>query len=146
MSAAQEQASTMAIVSSASLTAEFGPMRPLADGGPVTFVDHDGKMTFEADGGVILNTVVLLVNEAKLAPTYVDVHEQGPRSCSRASLLTHQPIRLVKVVSAEAMAGKRVVPVLSGHKFDATVEEAYARLHVPEGSLEGPALCDSQWQ
>ena len=125
MSSGQEQATTLAIVTSPALRAEFGDLCAIADGHGIVFYDHEGNSTMEVDG-LVKNSVVVLVNEAKNAPTVADVNEQRPRK-ALLELILSDPSKYTSSPSGclEALAGiTTVVPVLSGYHFLPEVETA----------------------
>jgi len=126
MSSGQERATTLAVAASPTLRAEFGDLRLLADGCPVQFVDTDkGKIVLEADG-IAVNSVVVIMNEAKQVPDVADVKRLLRRAAiledilSDPTLYTTDPPELLS-----AMEGiTQVVPILSGYYFDASVVAA----------------------
>ena len=124
VSSEQKQATTRAIVSSPVLRAKFGDLRLLADGCPITFVDNSDKrkVAVEADG-IAVNSVVVILNEMRQAPGVADVSRLLGRAAvlervlRNATLYTTDPPDVLT-----AMEGiTKVVPVLSGYYFDASV-------------------------
>ena len=123
----EERATTLAVAASPLLRAEFGDVRLLADGCPVRFVDNSdkGKIVLEADG-IAVNSVVVIMNEAKQVPDVADVKRLLRRAAiledilSDPTLYTTDPPELLS-----AMEGiTQVVPILSGYYFDASVVAA----------------------
>ena len=122
----EERATTLAVAASPLLRAEFGDVRLLADGCPVQFVATDkGKIVLEADG-IAVNSVVVIMNEAKQVPDVADVKRLLRRAAiledilSDPTLYTTDPPELLS-----AMEGiTQVVPILSGYYFDASVVAA----------------------
>ncbi len=125
MSGGQEQATTKAILTSPSLIAEFGMLRSIADGQGVTFFDHSGKPRLQVDGLVVSSSVVI-INEAKEAPTLADVSVQSPRKALLELILADPSAYTTTPAGClDAMAGiTRAIPVLSGYFFRPDVEEA----------------------
>ena len=125
VSSGQEQATTLAIVTSPALRAEFGDLRAIAGGQPIDFYDHEGKWTMVVDG-LVTNSVVVLMNEAKAAPTLGDVTKQLPRKAILKVVLSHPSEYTTSPPGClEALAGiTTVVPVLSGYHFLPEVETA----------------------
>ena len=124
-SGGQEQATTMAILTSPLLIAEFGPLRSIADGQSVAFFDHSGKPRLEVDG-LFVNSAVVIVNEAKHTPTLADVSEQVPRKALLELILANPSAYTTKPPDClDALAGiTKVIPVISGFFFRPDVEEA----------------------
>ena len=87
------------------------------------FFDATGKEVLQADG-LVVSSVVVLLNEAKHKPTLADVADQVRRKGQLEGVLANPsayataPPHLL-----DAMAGiTTVVPVLSGYNFEAAVE------------------------
>lgn len=120
-----ERATTKAILTSPSLIAEFGELRSIADGQGVIFFDHSGKPRLEVDG-LVVNSAVVIVNEAKQTPTLADVSEQVPRKALLECILANPSEYTTKPPGClNAMAGiAKVVPVISGYNFRPEVEAA----------------------
>jgi hypothetical protein len=125
MSGGQEQATTKAILTSLSLIAEFGELRPIADGQSVIFLDHSGKPRLEVDG-LVVNSTVVIVNEVKQTPTLADVNEQAPRMALLELILANPSAYTTKPPDClDAMVGiTKVIPVISGYNFRPEVEAA----------------------
>jgi hypothetical protein len=125
MSSGLEQATTKAMLTSSLLIAEFGELRPIADGQSVTFYDHEGKARLEVDG-LVVNSAVVLVNEAKQTPTLADVSQLAPLRAMLELILSNPLEYTTKPPDClNSMIGiTKVVPVLSGYCFRPEVEAA----------------------
>ena len=123
MSSEQKQATTQAIVASPVLRAKFGDLRLLADGCPITFVDNSDEpnVVVEADG-IAVNSVVVILNEMRQAPGVADVSRLLGRAAVLERVLRNATYTTDPPDVLTAMEGiTKVVPVLSGYYFDASV-------------------------
>lgn len=124
VSSGHEQATTAGVADSKEMNQEFGSLHVLAGGHSVRFLDATGKDVLQADG-LIVNTVVVLLNEAKNRPSLADVGDQVGRKATLERILADpSSYTTVPPDVLDAMAGvKRVVPVLSGYFFETIVED-----------------------
>jgi hypothetical protein len=120
-----EQQTMRSIANNPAFIDKYGALTALADGEPITFYAADNKPLLEADG-LVKNSVCLLFNEAKHAPSPADVEALEARADVLRSVLAHpgNVKRTHPPGMMEQLAGiTEVVPVLSGFHFKPTLME-----------------------
>ena len=120
-----EQATTKAILTSASLIAEFGELCSIDYGPRVIFYDHCGRFRFGM-GGVVVSSNVLILHEARQTPTLSDVRMQVlNKSLLKSILADPSAYRTSPRGCLEALSGiTEIVPVISGYNVRPEVEAA----------------------
>ena len=129
----QEYTTTRAIASCPAMRKEFGELRVINNGYPVLFYNDNGDEVLQADG-LVMNSVVLLLNEVKHKPTSADACLQQGRArtlegiLSNASAFRSEPAHILPELERAGI--KTVQPVLSGYNFASSVEEDCAKADV----------------
>ena len=129
----QECATTQAIAQCPAMRKEFGALHVFNDGYPVVFYDDRGVQVLEADG-LVVNSVVLLLNEVKHTPTSEDASLQQGRArtlvgiLSNPSAFSSEPAGCLPELARKGITDVR--PVLSGYNFAPAVEEACVKAGV----------------
>ena len=125
-STGQEHATTEAIVRCAAMREKFGVLRAVNDSYPVVFYAKGGKEVLQADG-LVINSVVLLLNDAKHTPSSADASLQQGRARTLEGILSNpSEFRSVPphiLPELERAGVKHVRPVLSGYNFAPHVEK-----------------------
>ena len=125
-SGGHEHATTQAIARCAMMREQFGQLRVVNNGFPVTFNGKNGPV-LEADG-LVINSVVLLLNEVKHMPSIADARLQKGRArilldiLSDPSAYSSEPDHILPELVDTKL--KSVQPVLSGYNFAPSVEAA----------------------
>ena len=126
-STGQEHATTQAIERCPAMRKQFGALHVINDGYPVVFYDDKGEKALEADG-LVVNSVVLLLNEVKHTPKLEDAHIQQGRArtlmdiLSNPSAFSSEPVNCLPELARKGITDVR--PVLSGYNFASSVETA----------------------
>jgi len=129
-STGHEHATTQAIAHCEKMRQQFGELHVVNDGYPVVFYDNNsGLAVLEADG-LVVNSVVLLLNEVKNTPKVSDVLTQQSRARTLEGILAAYRVDPSAFSSEPAnclpeLAGKGITdvrPVLSGYNFAPSVE------------------------
>ena len=121
-----EHQTTKAMVRDPDLIEEFGTLELVNDGRAVTFVEASTNSKCLEVDGMVINTAVLLVNEAKATPKVGDAANTAARLVTlrdilrRPSHFTSQPPCVLETIQGV----DRVVGVLSGFHFAPEVREA----------------------
>ena len=126
-----ERVTTLGIASNPDFVAEFGPLTLVAEGESVTFFDHANKAVLEADG-IVKNTHMLLLNDAKHTPTEDDARMLVNRTKTLVDILknaaaytSHPSYAIDQVAGINA-----VLPIISGYNFKPSVAHACRRENV----------------
>jgi hypothetical protein len=127
-STGHEHATTQAIVRCEAMRKQFGELHVVNDGYPVVFSnDSNGEKVLEADG-LVVNSVVLLLNEVKHTPSLADASLQQTRARTLAAILSNpsafssEPADCLSELACKGITDVR--PVLSGYNFASSVETA----------------------
>jgi len=123
-----EQQTTKAVARDLKLAEELGPLKLLNEGRGVVFCAPDGEDIVEVDG-LVLNSTMLLVNEAKASPKEEDVSKfLAALGSLRAVLADPTSFRTRPPgILDDIGQGKQVVGIMSGFNFPPEVGRKCAK-------------------